>query len=236
LAGEDNRLVVTNAPVVSRETAEVVHEALIRHWPTLVGWINRDRAFQSWLRQIKSNVERWSTDPTDEGTLLRGGMLAQATDWLVRRRYDLSVSELEFIEASMRKARRAALLKRFAAAIVVIFFLATSFLAVGLVGALSEADERSQAANAAARESARQTARAQAAVARIENDNGRYFEAASAALAGLAVPLALDKYPDQIAPWAELGHEVAAALALGKSCGDVACKTVREIHIDPTRP
>ena len=44
LAGEDNRLVVTNAPVVSRETAEVVHEALIRHWPTLVGWSNRDRA------------------------------------------------------------------------------------------------------------------------------------------------------------------------------------------------
>jgi hypothetical protein len=26
----------------------------------------------------------------------------------------------------------------------------------------------------------------------------------------------------------------AAALALGKSCGDVACKTVREIHVDPT--
>ena len=34
LAGEDNRLVVTNAPALSRETAEVVHEALIRHWPS----------------------------------------------------------------------------------------------------------------------------------------------------------------------------------------------------------
>ena len=43
LAGEDNRLVVTNAPVVSRETAEVVHEALIRHWPTLVGWMALSR-------------------------------------------------------------------------------------------------------------------------------------------------------------------------------------------------
>jgi hypothetical protein len=56
LAGEDNRLVVTNAPALSRETVEVVHEALIRHWPRLADWINQDRAFQSWLRQIRSNV------------------------------------------------------------------------------------------------------------------------------------------------------------------------------------
>src|SRR5271167_3240620 len=50
LAGEDNRLVVTNAPAFSRETAEIVHEALIRHWPKLADWINRDRAFQAWLQ------------------------------------------------------------------------------------------------------------------------------------------------------------------------------------------
>ena len=101
LAGEDNRLVVTNAPALSRETVEVVHEALIRHWPKLVGWINRDRAFQSWLRQIKPNVELWSADPTDEGPLLRGGMLAQGTDWLSRRREDLSPTEQSYIEASL---------------------------------------------------------------------------------------------------------------------------------------
>jgi len=37
-----------------------------------------------------------------------------------------------------------------------------------------------------------------------------------------------------IEPKDRVRHEVAAALALGKSCGDVACKTVREIHVDPT--
>jgi WD40 repeat protein len=106
LAGEDNRLVVTNAPAFSRETAEAVHEALIRHWPRLVGWISRDRAFQSWLRQIKSNVELWSADPADDGPLLRGGMLAQARDWLARRRDDLSAAEQSFIEASLELQRR----------------------------------------------------------------------------------------------------------------------------------
>jgi hypothetical protein len=71
LAGEGNRLVVTNAPAFSRETAELVHEALIRHWPKLVDWIDRNRSFQSWLWQIRSNVELWSADPSDDGPLLR---------------------------------------------------------------------------------------------------------------------------------------------------------------------
>jgi hypothetical protein len=46
LAGENNRLVVTSAAAAAAETVEVVHEALIRSWPRLVGWINNDRAFQ----------------------------------------------------------------------------------------------------------------------------------------------------------------------------------------------
>jgi WD40 repeat protein len=210
LAGEENRLVVTNASS-THETAEVVHEALIRHWPRMVDWINRDRAFQSWLRQIKSNIELWSTNPTDEGPLLRGGMLAQAKEWFAKRRDDLSQNERGYIEASIaatemreRQARRAVTLTRIAAAVFLILFVAMSFLAVGLVGASSEAEERSQEAVAAARESAQQTARAQGAIAKIENDNARYFEAARAALAGLSVPLAVDKDPSQIAPWIEL--------------------------------
>jgi WD40 repeat protein len=105
LASEDNRLVVTNA-AFSRETAEVVHEALIRHWPKLVDWIDRDRVFQSWLRQIRSNVELWSTDPSDDGPLLRGGMLAQGRDWIARRRDDLSPTEQRYIEASLALQRR----------------------------------------------------------------------------------------------------------------------------------
>ncbi len=211
LAGESNRLVVTNAPSGSGETVEVVHEALIRHWPKLAGWINRDRAFQSWLRQIKPNIEAWFADPADEGTLLRGGILIQAKDWLEKRRDDLSEAELGFIEASaaaselqQKKAARVAIWTRIAAIAFLALFLAISFFAVGLIGATSEAEDRSQAAFAAALESARQTSRAQAAVARIENDNSRYFEAATAAVAGLSVPLAVDEEPSQIAAWAEL--------------------------------
>ena len=105
LAEEDNRLVVTDTSS-ARETVEVVHEALIRHWPKFVDWITRDRAFQSWLRQIASGIELWSANPDDEGPLLRGGMLAQATEWLAGRRDDLSQKERDFIEASVMLRRR----------------------------------------------------------------------------------------------------------------------------------
>jgi hypothetical protein len=106
LAGEANRLVVTNASERSHETAEVVHEALIRNWPRLAGWINRDRAFLSWLRQIKSNVELWSADQNDEGPLLRGGMLAQGDEWFAKRQEDFSPAERDYIKASLEMRRR----------------------------------------------------------------------------------------------------------------------------------
>jgi WD40 repeat protein len=101
LAGEDNRLVVTNAPAFARETAEVVHEALIRHWPRLVDWIDRDRGFQSWLRGIRPNLELWQAHMDDEGPLLRGGMLAQAAEWVARRGDDLAPDERRYVEACL---------------------------------------------------------------------------------------------------------------------------------------
>lgn len=116
-ASEDDHLGVTNAPAISDETAEVVHEALIRHWPRQVEWINRDRELLSWQRHIRPNVEAWSADHTDEGALLRGNMLTQAIDWRDRRRDDLSSEELGVIEASIAaskaKRRNSALIKLF---------------------------------------------------------------------------------------------------------------------------
>jgi WD40 repeat protein len=106
LAGEDNRLVVTNAPAFSRETAEVAHEALIRHWPRLVDWIDRDRAFQSWLRHTRPNLELWLAHTDDEGPLLRGGVLAQAAEWFARRGDDLSIDERHYVEMSLALRKR----------------------------------------------------------------------------------------------------------------------------------
>jgi WD domain, G-beta repeat len=101
LAGEENRLVVTSAPAPHHETAEVVHEALIRNWPRLIEWVNSDRAFLSWLHQLKPRVDERREHPEDEGTLLRGGPLAVAEEWLDRRRDEISEDERAYIQASI---------------------------------------------------------------------------------------------------------------------------------------
>jgi hypothetical protein len=106
LASEANRLVVTSASSPLRETAEMTHEALIRNWPRLNEWINRDRAFISWQRQIRLNIDLWLADPSDDGPLLRGGMLARAEDWLASRGDDLSADERRYVEASLALRRQ----------------------------------------------------------------------------------------------------------------------------------
>ena len=110
-------------------------------------------------------------------------------------------------EAQQREAeqaRRVVRRTRIGLAVAIVLLLATAALAVGLVGASVEADERSRAANAAAREAGRQTGRAQVFVATLENERGRYFEAATAALRGLALPLSYNTDFSQRSLWAEL--------------------------------
>jgi WD40 repeat protein len=101
LAGEDNRLVVTAATTPGQETVEVAHEALIRNWPALVDWVNRDRAFISWRNQLRQRLDDWRKSPSDAGTLLRGGPLAVAEEWIARRGDDLNEEEKAFAAVSV---------------------------------------------------------------------------------------------------------------------------------------
>ena len=102
LAGENNRPVVTAATTPGQETVEVAHEALIRNWPALVDWVNRDRAFISWRNQLRQRVDDWRKSPSDEGTLLRGGPLAVAEEWVGRRGDDLNEEEKSFVARHRR--------------------------------------------------------------------------------------------------------------------------------------
>ena len=101
LAGEDNRLVVTAATTPGQDTVEVAHEALIRNWPALVQWVNRDRAFISWRNQLRQRLDDWRKSPSDEGTFLRGGPLAVAEDWVARRGAEFNEEENAFIAKSV---------------------------------------------------------------------------------------------------------------------------------------
>ena len=103
LAEQDNRLVVvTGDKREGTETAEIVHEALVRSWPRLARWIQDDESFQQWLQKIDALLNAWQSRPDDKGLLLRGGMLTEGKKWLAERGNDLNCAEHRFIEESRR--------------------------------------------------------------------------------------------------------------------------------------
>jgi hypothetical protein len=68
----NERLVVTGVDESGRETAEVVHEALIRSWELLREWMGSDRNFRAWQERLRSSLNQWQASGREEGALLRG--------------------------------------------------------------------------------------------------------------------------------------------------------------------
>ena len=56
----DARLVVTERDAATgRETVELAHEALIRGWQRLRGWVNMDREFLRTRERVAAQARRW---------------------------------------------------------------------------------------------------------------------------------------------------------------------------------
>ncbi|MBD2198383.1 MULTISPECIES: nSTAND1 domain-containing NTPase [Calothrix] len=103
----DKRLVVTNRDELSHEeTVEVVHEALIRHWGRLRGWMQENRKFRIWQQGLMVALQQWVESGKDEGALLRGATLAVAEVWLQQRGGEVSKPQRWFIEKSVELRER----------------------------------------------------------------------------------------------------------------------------------
>jgi phospholipase C len=88
------------------QTVEVAHEALIRNWERLRGWLNEDREFLLWRQRTQIQVDQWEQHSRDAGYLLRRGSLSEADRWLKRRPQDLMHAEHRFIEESIALRER----------------------------------------------------------------------------------------------------------------------------------
>ncbi len=99
----DARLITT-----SKEAAEVAHEALIREWPTLHGWLEENREGLRLHRQLTEAAQEWSTTDHDPDLLYRGARLAQAREWTSMHRDEMNALEVEFLAASVEAGEREA--------------------------------------------------------------------------------------------------------------------------------
>ncbi|KAA3662429.1 MAG: hypothetical protein DWQ04_13500 [Chloroflexi bacterium] len=97
----DARLIVTTA-----ETAEVAHEALIREWPTLRHWLNKNRESLRVHRQLTDASQVWERLEKDEGVLYRGANLSEAQEWFETQPVQLNALEDAFLQASIAFAEK----------------------------------------------------------------------------------------------------------------------------------
>jgi len=102
----DARLLVTGRDLTTgQETVELIHEALLREWRRLVGWLQEDRRFLAWRQTLEERIREWEDKGKDEGLLLRGAALTEAQEWLALRAGDLEERTQEFIRLSAARAR-----------------------------------------------------------------------------------------------------------------------------------
>ncbi len=93
---------------VGEGTAEVAHEALLREWPRLRGWLEEDVDGRRLHRRVTDSAREWDAAGRDGGELYRGARLASALDWVAEHGGELNRLEREFLEDSRLVSEREA--------------------------------------------------------------------------------------------------------------------------------
>jgi WD40 repeat protein len=78
-------------------TVEIAHEAILREWPLLAGWLDAERAFLEWREQVGRARTLYDRN---QGDLLSGRALLIAQGFLEARRSLVSEQDRKFIDAS----------------------------------------------------------------------------------------------------------------------------------------
>jgi tetratricopeptide (TPR) repeat protein len=115
----------------TQETVEVAHEALVRSWGELRGWLREDRDFLLWRQQFQVLVSIWEN--SDHTAFLSGAALKDALKWQGAKRDSLSTRELEFIDKSHQLERSG---ERHASEVRVLILVSVTVLIASLIAAL----------------------------------------------------------------------------------------------------
>jgi class 3 adenylate cyclase/WD40 repeat protein len=97
-----NRRLVT----ISDGTVEVAHEALLREWPRLQGWLEEDREGRRLRQHLIVSSREWVERGKDPGELYRGARLSAALDYTTDHTLELNELEREFVTTSRGQSQR----------------------------------------------------------------------------------------------------------------------------------
>ncbi|MCB8944991.1 MAG: protein kinase [Ardenticatenaceae bacterium] len=108
--GRYRLLTFDHDPTTREPTVEVAHEALLREWPRLRGWLANSRDDVRLQRLLANEAQGWQTADHDPSYLLRGTRLAQLENWAETTTVALTQDEQTFLQASLalQEARQVA--------------------------------------------------------------------------------------------------------------------------------
>jgi hypothetical protein len=188
-----------------RVVAEVAHEALLRAWPRLAGWLREEREFLVFKGEAERAERRWREMSRADRALLTGLDLARAEEWLPARAEDLSSEVADFVLRSIRADRAAREQQLRFQRRVSIGAVAAALLMTFIGGfAWFQSSEADQAKLSALRERDRATASERRASEERQTTQSLFLadlarQQRAAGDAGTAVLLALEALPDDTA-------------------------------------
>ncbi len=78
---------------IDGDTVQIAHEALVRVWPRLRGWLDDDVEGQRLFRHLAGAADAWDAMGRPDSELYRGARLARAAEWRDRADPDLNDTE-----------------------------------------------------------------------------------------------------------------------------------------------
>jgi len=124
---------------VSAGTVEVAHEALLREWPRLRGWLEEDAEGRRLHRHLIDAARDWDAGGRDPGELYRGARLSAALEWRAAHEGELNATERAFLAASRTASERAHRRLRMVLATV------AALLVVAVIAGVVALDQRAKA-------------------------------------------------------------------------------------------
>ena len=132
------------------QAVEITHEALLRRWPRLRGWIDENRSGLLVRQELEDAAATWAREGKDAAGLYGGVRLASAQGWAadpVHRR-ELTQAGKDFLAASERRRRRGTRRRNGIIAVLAALSLVLAGLSVFALNQRSAAQANEQAARA----------------------------------------------------------------------------------------
>lgn len=100
------RLLTADQSPSGERIISVAHEALLRHWPRLVSWVDNNRLFLDTRTRIASRISEWTEkNKSDDYLIPRGPNLSTAESILAGHLSSLDPLEVVYIEKSIARVR-----------------------------------------------------------------------------------------------------------------------------------